>query len=152
MGIATMYGGLALSADDEVLSTTHDFFSTEDSLRLLTKRTGAQVKRVTLYDQPWQATVDEMVSRLVAGLTPRTKVVAVTWVHSSTGVRLPIKEISAGRSTAAAACSASTACTASRRSTSTCPTSAATSCPPAPTSGCSARAAPASCGAATGDR
>src|SRR5687768_8324881 len=28
MGIATMYGGLALSADDEVLSTTHDFFST----------------------------------------------------------------------------------------------------------------------------
>ena len=41
MGIATMYGGLALSADDEVLSTTHDFFSTEDSLRLLTKRTGA---------------------------------------------------------------------------------------------------------------
>ena len=94
MGIATMYGGLALSADDEVLSTTHDFFSTEDSLRLLTKRTGAQVKRVTLYDQPWQASVDEMVSRLVAGLTPRTKVVAVTWVHSSTGVRLPIKEIS----------------------------------------------------------
>jgi hypothetical protein len=78
MGIATMYGGLALSAEDEVLSTTHDFFSTEDSLRLLTKRTGAQVRRVTLYDQPWQASVDEMVSRLVAGLTPRTKVVAVT--------------------------------------------------------------------------
>jgi selenocysteine lyase/cysteine desulfurase len=94
MGIATMYGGLTLSADDEVLSTTHDFFSTEDSLRLLTKRTGAQVKRVTLYDQPWQANVDQMVSRLVAGLTPRTKVVALTWVHSSTGVRLPIKEIS----------------------------------------------------------
>ena len=93
MGIATMYGGLALSADDEVLSTTHDFFSTEDSLRLLTQRTGAQVSRVTLYDQPWQANVDEMVSRLLAGLTPRTKVVAVTWVHSSTGVRLPIKEI-----------------------------------------------------------
>ncbi|HET9997143.1 MAG TPA: aminotransferase class V-fold PLP-dependent enzyme [Nocardioides sp.] len=94
MGIASMYGGLALSADDEVLSTTHDFFSTEDSLRLLTQRTGAQVTRVTLYDQPWEANVDEMVSRLVAGLTRRTKVVAVTWVHSSTGVRLPIKEIS----------------------------------------------------------
>ena len=100
MGIATMYGGLALSADDEVLSTTHDFFSTEDSLRLLTKRTGAKVKRVTLYDQPWQATVDEMVSRLVAGLTPRTKVVAVTWVHSSTGVRLPDQGDRRRRSTA----------------------------------------------------
>ncbi len=94
MGIAQMYGGLSLSPGDEVLSTTHDFFSTEESLRLLEKRTGAKVRRVTLYDQPWTASVDEMVARLVAGLTPRTKVVAVTWVHSSTGVRLPIREIS----------------------------------------------------------
>ena len=59
-----MYGGLSLEPGDEVLSTTHDFFSTEESLRLLTQRTGAQVRRVTLYDQPWQATVDQMVSRL----------------------------------------------------------------------------------------
>ena len=94
MGIATMYGGLSLQPGDEVLSTTHDFYSTEESLRLLELRTGATVKRVTLYDEPWQASVDEMVSRLAAGLTSRTKVVAATWVHSSTGVRLPIQEIS----------------------------------------------------------
>jgi selenocysteine lyase/cysteine desulfurase len=34
-----------------------------------------------------------MVARLMAGVTPRTKVVAVTWVHSSTGVRIPVQEI-----------------------------------------------------------
>jgi branched-chain amino acid aminotransferase len=34
MGIATMYGGLSLQPGDEVLSTTHDFYSTEESLRL----------------------------------------------------------------------------------------------------------------------
>ncbi len=94
MGIALMYGGLSLRPGDEVLTTTHDFYSTEDSLRLLEQRTGAKVRRVSLYDNPWEATVDEMVSRLEAGLTARTKVVAVTWVHSSTGVRLPIEEIS----------------------------------------------------------
>ena len=94
MGIALMYGGLSLRPGDEVLTTTHDFYSTEESLRLLEQRTGAKVRRVSLYDDPWKATVDEMVSRLEAGLTPRTKVVAVTWVHSSTGVRLPIEEIS----------------------------------------------------------
>ena len=76
-----------------MLSTTHDFFSTEDSLRLLSKRTGATVRRVTLYDNPWQATVDEMTSRLAGRPRPATKVVAVTWVHSSTGVRLPVQEI-----------------------------------------------------------
>ena len=36
-----------------------------------------------------------MVGRLVAGITPRTKVVALTWVHSSTGVRVPVQEICA---------------------------------------------------------
>ena len=95
MGIATMYGGLRLSPGDEVLTTTHDFYSTEDALRLLTERSGATIRRVSLYADPATATVDEMVGRLVAGVTPRTRVVAVTWVHSSTGVRLPIEEISA---------------------------------------------------------
>lgn len=95
MGIASMYGGLDLSAGDEVLTTTHDFYSTEASLDLLARRTGATVKRVALYDDPAAATVDEMVARLVAGVGPRTRVVAVTWVHSSTGVRLPVREMSA---------------------------------------------------------
>ncbi len=76
-----------------MLSTTHDFYSTEDALRLLELRTGATVNRVTLYDDPWTATVDEMVDRLMKGVTARTKVVAITWVHSSTGVRLPVREI-----------------------------------------------------------
>ncbi len=63
MGLGLMYGGLELGAGDEVLTTTHDFYSTEDSLRLLRKRTGASIQRVTLYDDPAQATVDEMVER-----------------------------------------------------------------------------------------
>ncbi len=95
MGIATMYGGLRLAPGDEVLTTTHDFYSTEDALRLLAERSGATLTRVSLYDDPAQATVEEMVDRLVAGVTTRTKVVAITWVHSSTGVRLPVTELCA---------------------------------------------------------
>ena len=95
MGLATIYGGLSLEPGDEVLTTTHDFYSTEASLGLLATRTGASVRRVTLYDDPASASVDELVGRLVEGIGPRTRVVAVTWVHSSTGVRLPIQEIGA---------------------------------------------------------
>ena len=95
MGLGLMYGGLELGPGDEVLTTTHDFYSTEDSLRLLRKRTGASIQRVTLYDDPAQATVDQMVERVAGGITPRTKVVALTWVHSSTGVRVPVAEICA---------------------------------------------------------
>ena len=95
MGLGLMYGGLQLGAGAEVLTTTHDFYSTEDSLRLLRKRTGASIKQVTLYDEPAQATVDQMVGRVAAAITPRTKVVALTWVHSSTGVRVPVAEVCA---------------------------------------------------------
>jgi selenocysteine lyase/cysteine desulfurase len=91
MGIATMYGGLSLDPGDEVLTTTHDFYSTEASLDLLAKRTGATIRRVSLYDDPATADANQMVARLLDGIGPRTKVVAVTWVHSSTGVRLPIQ-------------------------------------------------------------
>lgn len=95
MGIATMYGGLSLGPGDEVITTTHDFYSTHDSLRLLEKRSGASVRQVALYDDPAAATVDQLTSRLVDAIRPQTRVVAVTWVHSGTGVRLPIKEMAA---------------------------------------------------------
>ena len=95
MGIAVMYGGLDLQPDDEVLTTTHDFFSTEEALRLVSLRTGVRVRRVTLYDDPAAATVDQLTSRLLDAIGPRTRVVAVTWVHSSTGVRLPIADFGA---------------------------------------------------------
>jgi len=95
MGIAVMYGGLDLRPGDEILSTTHDFFSTEEALRLAERRTGAVVRQVSLYDDPAAATVDQLTTRLLDAIGPRTRVVAVTWVHSSTGVRLPIAEYGA---------------------------------------------------------
>jgi selenocysteine lyase/cysteine desulfurase len=93
MGIALMYGGLGLRPGDEVLTTTHDFYSTEAALGLLASRTGAELRPATLYDDPAAATVDQLTSRLAGAITERTRVVAVTWVHSGTGVRLPITEM-----------------------------------------------------------
>ena len=95
MGLAVIYGGLDLGPGDEILTTTHDFFSTEEALRLLSARTGARVRSVTLYDDPAAVTVDRLTSRLLDAIGPRTRVVGVTWVHSSTGVRLPIAEYGA---------------------------------------------------------
>ncbi|WP_084958252.1 aminotransferase class V-fold PLP-dependent enzyme [Thermoactinospora rubra] len=93
MGLGLLYSGLRLRPGQDVLTTEHDFLATHEGLRLLAERTGARVRRVRLYDDPARASADEIVSRLRAGLRPRTRVVAVTWVHSSTGVRLPIKAI-----------------------------------------------------------
>jgi len=100
MGLGMVYGGLRLAPGQQVLTTEHDFYSTHESLRLAAERTGATVDRVSLYDEPATASTEGIVSRLLAGLTPSTRVVAVTWVHSGTGVKLPIAEIAAALATA----------------------------------------------------
>jgi selenocysteine lyase/cysteine desulfurase len=89
MGLGLLYTRLALGPDDEVVTTEHDFYATHEALRL----SGVRVRRVRLYDDAHRATEDEIVSRLRRAVTGRTRVVALTWVHSSTGVRLPIRAI-----------------------------------------------------------
>jgi selenocysteine lyase/cysteine desulfurase len=89
MGLGLLYGRLRLPAGAEILTTTHDFFATHEALRLR----GGRVRRVQLYRDPARASVDEMVSSLTRALTPRTRLVAVTWVHSSTGVKLPVRAL-----------------------------------------------------------
>ena len=93
MGVGLMYGGLRLHAGDELLTTAHDFYATHEALRFVALRTGARVRSVALYDDPAAATPEEMTARLLAAVTPATRVAAVTWVHSGTGVKLPVRAI-----------------------------------------------------------
>lgn len=93
MGLAMMYSGLKLKAGQEILTTTHDHYSTEKSLEFATAKTGATLKRVSLYEDPAQASVDTMVGVLKKGITSKTKIIAITHVHSWTGVKTPVKEI-----------------------------------------------------------
>lgn len=93
MGLGLLYSGLRLAPGDEVLTTEHDHYSTHESLALRAERDGVTVRRVRLYDEPEQANADQIVARLKAAVTPSTRVVAITWVHSSTGVKLPVRQI-----------------------------------------------------------
>jgi selenocysteine lyase/cysteine desulfurase len=89
MGLGLLYTRLALRPQDEVLTTEHDFYATHEALRL----SGSRVRRVRLYDDSRSASVDEIVTTLRRAVTARTRVVALTWVHSSTGVKLPLREM-----------------------------------------------------------
>jgi selenocysteine lyase/cysteine desulfurase len=93
MGLALLYNGLRLQPGQEILTTTHDHFVHHESIRLAAERTGASVRKVVLYDTGRAASTDEMVARLKAAVGARTRLVGLTWVHSSTGVRLPIRQL-----------------------------------------------------------
>jgi len=92
-GLALLYGALPLRPRQEIVVTTHDHFVTYEALRLRTLHTGAPVRKIQLYAVPEKATADEIVGNLVKGIGPRTRAVACTWVHSSTGVKLPIRRM-----------------------------------------------------------
>jgi isopenicillin-N epimerase len=93
MGLGLLYGGLTLREGQEVLTTIHDHYSTETSLRLRAERTGAFVRQIPLYRTPDTVSKEEIVETLMKSIRPRTRIVAVTWVHSSTGLKLPLREM-----------------------------------------------------------
>ena len=97
MGLGLLYHGLDLGPGQEALTTQHDFFATHDALRSATVRTGSSLRFVSLYDQnrSGAASEDEIVASLLAAVSARTRVVAITWVHSSSGVKLPVARIAA---------------------------------------------------------
>ena len=97
MGLGLVYGGLALREGDEVLTTEHDHWIHHEAIRLAVERAGAAQARVALYDveDPVKADADAMVQALTAAITPRTTVVGLTWVHSGTGVKLPLARLAA---------------------------------------------------------
>ncbi|MGH9458524.1 MAG: aminotransferase class V-fold PLP-dependent enzyme [Thermoanaerobaculia bacterium] len=96
MGLGLVYNGLRLAPGDEVLTTRHDYYATHESLRLASMRTGAHVREIDLYDgSPAEATPEEIVARIAGAITPATRAVALTWVHSGTGLKIPVADISA---------------------------------------------------------
>jgi selenocysteine lyase/cysteine desulfurase len=78
-----------------VLCTTHDHFVHHEAIRLTTARNGATARRVSLFDNAADATVEGLVTRIRDEIRPKTRVLGITWVHSATGIRLPVREIAA---------------------------------------------------------
>lgn len=95
MGLGLVYGGLEMTADQEVLTSEQDFYSTHEALRLRADGTASAYEGAPLYDEPATASVDQNVTRLCESIAPATRAIALPWGHSGTGVKLPISESSA---------------------------------------------------------
>ncbi|MGH3829858.1 MAG: aminotransferase class V-fold PLP-dependent enzyme [Pseudonocardiaceae bacterium] len=91
--LAMAYHGLRIRGDQEILTTEHDHYSQHESIRYAAARTGAGVRYIPLYDTPAAANAGEIVERIARAIRPATRAVGVTWVHSSTGVKIPVSGI-----------------------------------------------------------
>ena len=91
--IAVFYHGLTIRSDQEILSTEHDHYVHHVAIDYSCARSGASARRIALFERPSAADADEIARRIERAITPKTRVVGVTWVQSSTGVKLPIARI-----------------------------------------------------------
>ena len=89
-GLAMVYNGIDIRPDQEVLSAHWNHWASEGSIQYAAEKRGFSRRRAHLVDDLQTITADELTDRLVDQITPETRVVASTWVHSDTGLRLPV--------------------------------------------------------------
>jgi selenocysteine lyase/cysteine desulfurase len=94
MGLATLYNGLPIAPGQEVLTTEHEHYSCRTSIEYRAKREGFRVHTIRLYDEPRSVSTDEILGRIRKHVTPKTRVLALTWVHSGSSIKLPAAEVS----------------------------------------------------------
>lgn len=88
--VALVYRGLRLKPGQEVLTTTRDYYVTHESLRVAASRGDAAVRKIPLYETLDGITSDALADSVLREIKPNTRAVALTWVHSSTGLKMPI--------------------------------------------------------------
>ena len=94
MGLGLLYGGISLKPGHEIVTSAHDHYATHESLRARAGVDGVTIKMPRLYEDPADATKGSIVDAVMGAVTERTRVVALTWVHSVSGMKLPVREIS----------------------------------------------------------
>ena len=95
VGLSIVYGGLRLRPDQELLLSDQDHGWHRQAAQLAAQRVGANVRSGTLYENSAKVTEDEVATRLRNSITPQTRAVGITWVQSSTGVRMPVRACAA---------------------------------------------------------
>jgi isopenicillin-N epimerase len=93
MGLALVYHGLPIKTGQEVLTTAHDFYPHHESIRLATERAGASMRKIALFDSFDAISEGAIVNRIRSALRPNTRAVGITWVHSASGLKLPVRHI-----------------------------------------------------------
>jgi selenocysteine lyase/cysteine desulfurase len=92
-GLGTIYNGLKLRPGHEILSTEQEHIVTKNALRFRAERMGTLVRTISLYDRSATVTEDELVNALISAISPQTRIIAITWLQSVTGVKMPISRV-----------------------------------------------------------
>jgi isopenicillin-N epimerase len=92
-GVNIIAKSLSLNEGDEVLTTDIEYGACDRSWDYYCKKKGAVIVRQKI-QFPLESKED-FISQFLKGVTPKTKLIFISHITSSTGLRLPIEEVSA---------------------------------------------------------
>src|SRR5690606_5397011 len=95
MGLGLAYPGMKLKPGQEIVTDTRDHIVTTISATYGAEQSGASLRQAALYADPARVSVDEVVANVRNNLRANTRLLAITWVHSGTGVKMPVSQIAA---------------------------------------------------------
>ncbi|CAI8915277.1 aminotransferase class V-fold PLP-dependent enzyme [Pseudomonas zeae] len=93
-GLAMIYGSVQVRPDQEILTTEHEHYSTRNILDFRSRRDGTRVRKLRLFETPQSISLDQVLDTINRNIRPETRVLGMTWVHSGSGLKLPISAIS----------------------------------------------------------
>lgn len=91
-GVNTVAQSLALQPGDEVLATDHEYGACDATWRQVCQRHGAVYRRVEI-PLPFEA--EHFVARLMAAVTPRTRLIFLSHITSTTALIFPVAALCA---------------------------------------------------------
>jgi len=94
-GLAMIYGGVHVRPDQEILTTEHEHYATHTILALRSERDSTRVRKIRLFKDSYSASKAEILAAIDGAIRPETRVLGMCWVHSGSGMKLPIGEIGA---------------------------------------------------------
>ncbi|SIR91722.1 aminotransferase class V-fold PLP-dependent enzyme [Pseudomonas putida] len=94
-GLAMIYGGIRVRPGQEILTTEHEHYSTHNILAFRTRKEGTQVRKIRLFKDIAHTSEDEILTAIDRAIRPETRVLGMTWVHSGSGLKLPLEKIGA---------------------------------------------------------
>lgn len=92
-GLSLIYGGIHVRPDQEILTSEHEHYATHYALSYRQQKDGVKVRKLKLFENSQTVSVDEVMGSIAKGIRAQTRVLGLTWVHSGSGVKLPIGEI-----------------------------------------------------------
>lgn len=93
MGLATVILGITLNPGQEILASASEHFSTRYLLESRQKLTGHGFRLFSPWNTPASFSAENFIENLCSSITPKTRLVVLSWTYSSCGLRIPLQQV-----------------------------------------------------------